>query len=115
MSNTRSYPLGPEEQTPPKTRSERNMRHRILRNRFAAAASLAVVTITMTMTLGAGVASANPPSPTYGVAPHWFVGKPEQVRDAGSDTTFFAIQRLSDLFVQSGLYGCQLNLALVPN
>jgi ABC-type phosphate transport system substrate-binding protein len=91
------------------------MRHRILRNRFAAAASFAVAAITMATTLGAGVASANPPSPTYGTSPHWYVGKPEQIRDAGSDTTFFVIQRLSDLYVQSGLYGCQLNAGLSPN
>ena len=91
------------------------MRNRKLRNRFAAAASLTLAAFTAATTLGVGTAAANPPSPTYGVAPHWFVGKPEIIRDAGSDTTFFAMQKLSDLFVDSGLYGCQLNSALTPN
>src|SRR3984957_4642998 len=91
------------------------MRHRKLRNRFAAAASTIVVAVTAAATLGAGPASANPPSPTLGASPHWFVAKPEQIRDAGSDTTFFLMQRLSDLYMQAGLYGCQLNSATTPN
>src|ERR1700722_136846 len=91
------------------------MRHRKLRNRFAAAASTIVVAVTAAATLGAGPASANPPSPTLGASPHWFVAKPEQIRDAGSDPTFFLMQRLSDLYMQAGLYGCQLNAATTPN
>ena len=91
------------------------MRHRILRNRFAVAGSLIVAAMTMATTLGAGPASANPPTPALGTSPHFFVGAPEQIRDVGSDTTFFAMQRLSDLFEQAGLYGCVLNGGIAPN
>jgi hypothetical protein len=91
------------------------MRHRKLRNRLAAAASLLIAAFTMATMLDAGVASANPSPPTLGTSPHWYLGKPEQIRDAGSDTTYFLMQRLSDLFMQSGLYGCQLNSATTPN
>jgi hypothetical protein len=92
------------------------MRHRKLRNRFAAAASLAIAAFTMTAVLGAGAASAGPPpAPSLGTYPHWYVGAPEQLRDAGSDTTYFMLQHLSDLYMQAGLYGCQLNSAASPN
>ena len=90
------------------------MRHRKLRNRLAAAASLLIAAFTMATMLDAGVASANPPPPTLGTSPHWYLGKPEQIRDAGSDTTYFLMQRLSDLYMQSGLYGCQLELRHDP-
>ncbi len=91
------------------------MRHRKLRNRLAAAASLIIAALTMATVLDAGVASANPSPPTLGTSPHWYLGKPEQIRNAGSDTTFFLMQRLSDLYEQSGLFGCQLNSATTPN
>lgn len=92
------------------------MRHRLLRNRFAVAGSFVVAALTVATTLGAGPASAGVPSPpSLGTAPHWFVGKPEQIRDAGSDTLFFMMQSLSDLYMQAGLYGCQLSSATVPN
>jgi hypothetical protein len=64
------------------------------------------------MTMGAQAASALT-TPTG--SPHWNIGKPQSIRSAGSDTTFFLMQRLSDLYMQAGLYGCQLNGAAVPN
>ena len=86
------------------------MRHRRLRNRWVAAVSLGVAALTMSATIGAGTAVAGPPpAPNIGSSPHWFTGTLNQpVRDVGSDTTFFMMQSLSDLFEQAGLYGCNL-------
>jgi len=42
------------------------------------------------------------------VAPHFYNGNVEQIRGTGSDTTFFMMQRVSDLFTSAGLYGCTL-------
>jgi hypothetical protein len=33
----------------------------------------------------------------------------ESIRDTGSDTTFFMMQRIGDLYTSGGLYGCVLN------
>jgi len=63
----------------------------------------------MSATIGTGTAFAGAPTPpALGVSPHWFTGTLHGIRDAGSDTTFFAIQSLADLYIQSGLYGCNL-------
>ncbi len=63
--------------------------------------------------MGSGVASATiPPDPTGGatpVAPHFYNGNVEGIRSAGSDTTFFVMQKISDLYTGAGLYGCALN------
>jgi hypothetical protein len=64
------------------------------------------------LTIGAGVASAAPSDPVGGanpVAPHFYNGNVESIRAAGSDTTFFLMQRVGDLFTGAGLYGCTLN------
>ena len=45
-------------------------------------------------------------------SPLWQTGQVEHIRDAGSDTTFFMIQKLSDLYEQAGLFGCTLNADL---
>lgn len=85
------------------------MRHRILRSRWVGAVSLGVAALTMSATIGTGTAFAGAPTPpTLGVSPHWFTGNLNGIRDAGSDTTFFLMQALSDLYEQSGLYGCNL-------
>jgi hypothetical protein len=61
-----------------------------------------------------GVASATitvPPYPTYGVYPQWLTtdGSVSHIdRAAGSDTTYYLMQQLSDLYNQAGLYGCTL-------
>ncbi|MHB8681848.1 MAG: hypothetical protein ACYDA2_07120 [Acidimicrobiales bacterium] len=47
------------------------------------------------------------PNPPAG--PRWFNGNVETIRSAGSDTTFFMVQKLGDLYEQAGLYGCTLN------
>ena len=33
----------------------------------------------------------------------------EGIRDSGSDTTFFMMQKIGDLYTGAGLYGCTLN------
>ena len=43
------------------------------------------------------------------MAPHFYNGNVEGIRDAGSDTTFFMMQRIGDLYTGAGLYGCTLN------
>ena len=43
------------------------------------------------------------------MAPHFYNGNVESIRDSGSDTTFFMVQRIGDLFTGAGLYGCTLN------
>ena len=43
------------------------------------------------------------------MAPHFYNGNVEGIRDTGSDTTFFMMQRIGDLYTGAGLYGCILN------
>ena len=43
------------------------------------------------------------------MAPHFYNGNVEGIRDSGSDTTFFMMQRIGDLYTGAGLYGCTLN------
>ena len=43
------------------------------------------------------------------MAPHFYNGNVEQIRDTGSDTTIFMMQKIADLFTGAGLYGCTLN------
>ncbi len=83
-----------------------------LRKRLAQAAGLGTVALTASLLVGAGVATAAPPDPQGGatpVAPHFYNGNVESIRDSGSDTTFFMMQKLGDLFTGAGLYGCVLN------
>jgi hypothetical protein len=89
----------------------RNDKHR-LRRYAARAAAVGSVAVTAALTIGAGVASAAPSDPVGGatpVAPHFYNGNVEAIRGSGSDTTFFLMQRVSDLFTGAGLYGCTLN------
>ena len=43
------------------------------------------------------------------MAPHFYNGNVENIRNAGSDTTFFMMQKVGDLYTGAGLYGCTLN------
>ncbi len=43
------------------------------------------------------------------MAPHFYNGNVSGIRDTGSDTTFFMMQKIGDLFTSAGLYGCVLN------
>jgi hypothetical protein len=87
--------------------------HKIWRRRFAGAASLGGVLLAATLLMG-GTAYAGvtvPAYPTIGVYPNWYTANDSVSnidRAAGSDTTFYMMQQLSDEYNQSGLYGCTL-------
>jgi hypothetical protein len=84
-----------------------------LRSHLARVAAVGFAGLTASLVVGAGVVSAaTPPDPTGGanpVAPHFYNGNVEGIRDTGSDTTFFLMQRIGDLYTGAGLYGCILN------
>ena len=84
-----------------------------LRTSVAKLAGVGAGAVFATLIVGGGVASASPPPDPSGgatpVAPHFYNGNVEQIRGTGSDTTFFLMQRVSDLFTSAGLYGCTLN------
>ncbi len=84
-----------------------------LRSHLARAAAIGFAALTASLVVGAGVASAaTPPDPPGGatpVAPHFYNGNVEGIRDSGSDTTFFMMQKIGDLYTGAGLYGCTLN------
>jgi hypothetical protein len=84
-----------------------------LRSHLARAAAIGFAGLTASLVVGAGVAAAaTPPDPTGGanpVAPHFYNGNVEGIRDSGSDTTFFMMQRIGDTYTGAGLYGCTLN------
>jgi hypothetical protein len=86
-----------------------------LRSHLARAATIGFAGLTVSLMVGAGAASAaTPPDPSGGatpVAPHFYNGNVEGIRDTGSDTTFFLMQRIGDLYTGAGLYGCTLNSA----
>src|ERR1700722_6503964 len=71
---------------------------------------LAILIVSL-MTAGVASAStpADPPGGAAPLAPHFYNGNVEAIRGAGSDTTVFVMQKISDLFTGAGLYGCTLN------
>jgi hypothetical protein len=83
-----------------------------LRTSVLRAAAVGAAAVSATLIVGAGVASAAPSDPPGGatpVAPHFYNGNVEGIRDTGSDTTFFMMQKIGDLYTGAGLYGCTLN------
>jgi hypothetical protein len=84
-----------------------------VRSHLARAAAIGFAGLSASLVVGAGVASAATPADPAGganpVAPHFYNGNVEGIRDSGSDTTFFLIQRIGDLYTGAGLYGCTLN------
>ncbi len=77
------------------------------------AAAVGAAVLSATLIVGAGVASASipadPPGGAVPVPPHFYNGNVEGIRDSGSDTTFFMMQKIGDLYTGAGLYGCTLN------
>ena len=84
-----------------------------LRRGVGRAAAVGAAALSATLIVGAGVASASPPSDPAGgsnpVPPHFYNGNVEGIRDSGSDTTFFMMQKIGDLYTGAGLYGCSLD------
>jgi hypothetical protein len=84
-----------------------------LRTSVVRAAAVGAAALSATLIVGAGVASAatpaDPPGGATPVAPHFYNGNVEGIRDTGSDTTFFMMQKIGDLYTGAGLYGCTLN------
>lgn len=76
----------------------------MLRNRLAGAATVGAAVLAAVLTVAPAANAATVPSGS----PRWFIGHVEQVRNAGSDTTFFVMQKLSDYYNQAALYGCNL-------
>src|SRR5438309_1800964 len=70
----------------------------------------AITAATAVLALGQP-AGANSFTPTFGTSPHWFTGQVNQLRETGSETTYYAMSRLTDLFNQSSLFGCSLQSA----
>ena len=56
-----------------------------------------------------------PPSSPGPQAPHFYNGNVEQIRGSGSDTTFFLMQKIGDLYTTAALYGCTLNSSAGQN
>ena len=90
------------------------MRNRKMwRNRFLGAAAMGVAALTVSLaTSGTAFAGVTiPPYPTVGAYPTWYTANnsaSNDIRAAGSDTTFPVMQQLADEYNQSGLYGCTL-------
>jgi hypothetical protein len=85
------------------------MRPSNLRRRIAVAGTIGVTALIATLGLGAGVASATPADPANGTYPSFDNGVVSGIRDTGSDTTFYMMQKIGDLYTSAGLYGCTLN------
>ena len=86
------------------------MRPSTLRRRLTVAGTVGVTALIATLGLGAGVASAVPSDPATGY-PSFNNGVVNGIRDTGSDTTFYMMQKIGDLYTSAGLYGCTLNSA----
>ncbi len=72
--------------------------------RLATAGALVGAAVATTM-VGVGTASATTPA----ASPAWITGTVQTDRGSGSDTTFYIMQKISDLYNQAGLYGCALS------
>jgi hypothetical protein len=72
---------------------------------MVAAAVAGAAAMVVAGTLGAGVAGA---APSAGAPQFNTTQASEQIRGSGSDTTFFMMQKIGDLYTGAGLYGCQL-------
>ena len=75
------------------------------RGRLALVAGVGAAALVAMATIGSGIAGA---APSQG-APHFNTdAASEQIRGSGSDTTFFMMQKISDIYTGAGLYGCSL-------
>ena len=90
-----------------------------LRTGVVRAAAVGAAALSAALIVGGGVASASiPPDPLRRGHPRGTAlpqRDVEGIRDAGSDTTFFMMQRLGDLYTGAGLYGCTTNATAGQN
>ena len=80
--------------------------------RAAIAGTIGAASLMAAMGVSSGIAGAAPTDPAGGatpVAPSFNNGVVNQIRGTGSDTTFYMMQQISDLYTSAGLYGCSLN------
>jgi hypothetical protein len=88
--------------------ANKTMRKHKLRNRMVATAIAGTAALAAAGSIGVGVADAAPADPAQG-APNFFVTRAsEPIRGSGSDTTFFMMQKIGDVYTAAGLYGCTL-------
>ena len=85
------------------------MRKLKMGHRLAVAGATGVVAVIATLGVGVTAATAAPADPPAGVAPQFNNGVVNAIRNSGSDTTFFVMQKIDDLYTSAGLYGCTLN------
>jgi hypothetical protein len=85
------------------------MRPNNLRRRLTVAATIGVAALICTLGVGVSVANAVPTDPAFETYPHFFNGNVSGIRNTGSDTTFYMMQKIADLYTSAGLYGCTLN------
>jgi hypothetical protein len=88
------------------------MNRKKLGRRLAVAGSAGIAVLIAATGVGMGTASAataDPPGGSTPVAPSFLNGKVSAIRGSGSDTTFFMMQKIGDLYTGAGLYGCTLN------
>jgi len=85
---------------------------RNLLGRLAAVAAVGVTLGTAAMTVGAASASASGTTPSINNSTassgRFNPSTVQAIRSAGSDTTFYMMQSISDLYNQAALYGCTL-------
>src|ERR1700722_8055011 len=95
---------------PTKKRTERQMNLRTFRNRVAAGTAITMAVLAGTLTLSSGGAFAGVPAdPTFQQGPQFYNGNNSAIiRSAGSDTTFYMMQQIGDLYNQAALYGCSV-------
>ena len=67
---------------------------------------LGVVAAASAVALVFGPAAAQ--AATTGTSPHWFNGHINQFRAAGSETTFYVMNAINNLYSQSSIFGCTL-------
>ena len=79
-----------------------------LRRRLAVAGTIGATSLIAILGVGVSSAGAVPADPAAGY-PSFNTGVVNQVRISGSETTFFMMQRIADLYTSAGLYGCTLN------
>jgi len=76
----------------------------------------AAATLGSFMAVGTPAYAAAPPPPPVATGPQYFAGRIDQVRLAGSDTTYFALTGLGNLYNQSSLpnFGCTIDTTNPP-